>query len=280
MMEKKETTGGRKIPSNIDTRDSGKNAITQRDAAVNAAMERLAKKKHYSTMRWFAVYVTPGHELQIYDYLMGIEEGMKSKRHRGKAKREDLFIKVDPVKVRMECFVPLKRMHVKYSDRMVWKEKVQTPGIIFVRTILDNRDPLFHSPISEYVTGFLNDREKHWPQPIPDNQMLDFKTLSDADWLDSVEKPTYAIGDRVLVLEGPLNGRVANLYDIRETVSKTEYETDRYGKPILDSEGNPIYKRKTTLCVRLNSQLVATFTVDADKVTKAPDDAPDYGVYE
>lgn len=280
MMEKKETTGGRKIPSNIDTRDSGKNAITQRDAAVNAAMERLAKKKHYSTMRWFAVYVTPGHELQIYDYLMGIEEGMKSKRHRGKAKREDLFIKVDPVKVRMECFVPLKRMHVKYSDRMVWKEKVQTPGIIFVHTILDNRDPLFHSPISEYVTGFLNDRTRHWPQPIPDHQMEEFKLLSDADWLESVEKPTYAVGDKVLVLEGPLSGHVANLYEIRETVNKSEYEKDRHGNIILDNDGNPIYKRKTTLCVSLNSQLVATFTVDADKVVKAPADAPDYGVYE
>ncbi len=244
-----------------------------------AAKERMAKKIHYSTLHWFAVYVNPGHEMQIHDYLQGIEEDMK-KRRRGKSTKEALFVEIDPAKVRMECFVPLKRMHVKYSDRMVWKEKVQTPGIIFVRTILDNRDPLFHSPISEYVTGFLNDRVRHWPQPIPDSQMMEFKALSDADWLESVEKPTYQVGDKVLVLEGPLNGHVAYLYDIRETVSKTEYEKDRRGNTIFDSEGNPIYKRKTTLCVRLNSQLVATFTVDADKVIKAPDNAPDYGVYE
>lgn len=279
-MENKAQSGASRTPGNYgDTRDSGKPSNLKGNSEINAAKERLAKKKHYSALHWYAVYVTPGHELQIYDYLQGIEEQMKGRR-RGKAKKEDLFVKVDPAKVRMECFVPLKRLHVKYSDRMVWKEKVMTPGIIFVHTVLDNRDELFHSRISEYVTGFLNDRVRHWPQPIPDNQMMDFKTLSDADWLESVEKPTYKVGDRVLVLEGPLSGRVANLYEVRETVSKTEYEKDRQGNPILDSDGNPIYKRKTTLCVSLNSELVATFTVDADKVTKAPADAPDYSVYE
>jgi transcription antitermination factor NusG len=241
-------------------------------------LTRMAKKRHYSTLHWYAVYVHPGHEMQIHDYLMGIDT--KKKRRRAKAKKEDLFIPVEPEKVLMECFVPLKRVHVKYSDRMVWKEKVQTPGIIFVHTILDNRDPLFHSRISEYVVGFLNDRIRHWPQPIPDIQMFEFKALSEADWLESVEKPTYAIGDKVLVLEGPLRGHVAYLDSIRESVSKSEYETDRQGKQILDNEGNPIYKRKTKLCVQLTGVLTALFEVDADKVVKAPADAPDYGVYD
>lgn len=280
MEEKKDNAGRKNTPAQIrDTRDSGNRTLTQKDEAIKSAMERKAKKTHYSTLHWYAVYVKTGHELQIHDYLQGIEDERKTRR-RGKSTKEALFIKIDPAKVKMECFVPLKRVHVKYSDRMVWKEKVQTPGIIFVHTILDNRDPLFHSPISEYVTGFLNDRSRHWPQPIPDHQMEEFKLLSDADWLESVEKPTYAVGDKVLVLEGPLSGHVANLYEIRETVNKSEYEKDRHGNIILDNDGNPIYKRKTTLCVSLNSQLVATFTVDADKVVKAPADAPDYGVYE
>ena len=110
--------------------------------------------------------------------------------------------------------------------------------------------------------------------------MTEFKALCQADWLISVEKPKYEIGDKVLILEGALRGHVARLYEIRETVSKSEVEKDRQGMQILDSEGNPIYKRKTTLCVRLNADLVATFEVDADKVVKAPKDAPDYGVYE
>ena len=244
-----------------------------------AELIRMAKKKHYSTLAWFAVFVHPGHEMQIHDHLMGID-AKKSKRRRGKAKKEDLLIAIDPEKVLMECFVPLKRVHVQYTDRMVWKEKVQTPGLIFVHTILDNRDPLFHSKISEYVVGFLNDRTRHWPQPIPDIQMTEFKALCQADWLISVEKPRYQIGDKVLILEGPLRGHVARLYEIRESINKNEREKDRQGFDILDNEGNPIYKRKTTLCVRLNADLVATFEVDADKVVKAPKDAPDFGVYE
>ena len=244
-----------------------------------AELIRMAKKKHYSTLAWFAVFVHPGHEMQIHDHLMGID-AKKSKRRRGKAKKEDLLIAIDPEKVLMECFVPLKRVHVQYSDRMVWKEKVQTPGLIFVHTVLDNRDPLFHSKISEYVVGFLNDRTRHWPQPIPDIQMTEFKALCQADWLISVEKPRYQIGDKVLILEGPLRGHVARLYEIRESINKNEREKDRQGFDILDNEGNPIYKRKTTLCVRFNSDLIATFEVDADKVVKAPKDAPDFGVYE
>ena len=55
---------------------------------------------------------------------------------------------------------------------------------------------------------------------------------------------------------------------------------DREGNQILDSEGNPIYKRKTTLCVQLTGVLTALFEIDADKVVKAPADAPDYGVYD
>ena len=83
----------------------------------------------------------------------------------------------------------------------------------------------------------------------------------------------------MLILEGALRGHVARLYEIRETITK-EVEKDRQGMDILDSEGNPIRKRKTTLCVQLNAELVATFEVDADKVVKAPKDAPDYGIYE
>ena len=38
-----------------------------------AELTRMAKKKHYSTLAWFAVFVHPGHEMQIHDYLMGID---------------------------------------------------------------------------------------------------------------------------------------------------------------------------------------------------------------
>ena len=247
---------------NIEPNEPKKILPTLQELNDPAELTRMAKKKHYSTLAWYAVFVHPGHEMQIHDYLMGIDT-KKSKR-RGKAKKEDLLIAIDPEKVLMECL----------------KEKVQTPGLIFVHTVLDNRDPLFHSRYSEYVVGFLNDRTRHWPQPIPDIEMTEFKALCQADWLISVEKPRYEIGDKVLILEGALRGHVARLYEIRESVNKKEVEKDRQGMDILDSEGNPIYKRKTTLCVRLNADLVATFEVDADKVVKAPKDAPDFGVYE
>lgn len=244
------------------------------DATVRA---QLARKRLYAEEHWYAVYVKPQHEFQIHDYLNNIEEEMKSRR-RGKAKKEDLFIQIDPVKVRMMCYVPVIRQHLKYSDRRVWKEKVQTPGLIFVRCKLDERDPLFHSPIAEYVTGFLNDRTHHHPLPIPDSEMDLFRKAIDEEYVTTISAPDFAIGDKVLIIDGPLAGHVANLTGKYESIKKSEYEKDRTGQLILDSEGNPINKRKITLCLSLNSLLVAQFEIDADKVVKAPKDAKDFEV--
>lgn len=248
-------------------------------ARRNGLMLKKKKEALYNEVHWYAVYCTPQHEFQIHDYLMNIEEEMKKLR-RGTSKKEKFLTVIPKKEPRMECFVPFSYVHLKYSDRMVWKEKVQTPGIIFVKCKLNERDELFHSPIAEYITGFLNDRENHWPQPIPNAEMDEFISFVKNEYNVQLVKPTFAVGSKVLVLEGALNGRVAEIVDNHEIVSRTELLTDRQGNTVIDSEGNPVYKRKQTLCVRLNSQLAALFEVDADKVVPAPEGAPDYGVYE
>lgn len=256
------------------TEDKKKKQIPE-DVDLTLLRARREKEKFYAEKHWYAVYVQPLHEFQINDYLLGIEEQTKKTR-RGKAKREDLFIEIDPSKVRMECYVPVIRQRVKYSDRYVWKEKIQTPGIIFVHTDLNHREYLFQSHISEYVTGFLNDRTKHRPMPIPDDQMDLFRKLVEAEYAVTVAAPTFEIGQKVLVLEGPLKGHIAELVGTHEVISRREYEVDRQGNQILDSEGNPVPKHKTTLSLRLNAQLAANFEIDADKVAIAPPNARDY----
>lgn len=236
-----------------------------------------AKEKLYAETHWYAVYVHPQHEFQIHDYLMGIEDQTRKVR-RGRAKREDLDITIDPQKIRMQCYVPVIRTRVKYSDRYIWKEKVQTPGIIFVRTRLDqdHRDPLFHSDITEYVTGFLSDRTKHQPMPIPDEQMELFMALIRSEYAVSVDRPTFTTGDKMLIIEGSLAGYVAEVVAVRENVKTQQQESDRLGNKIFDADGNPVYKHTTILQFRLNSELAAVFEIDADKVTHAPDNAGNF----
>lgn len=255
--------------------DTPKTSKPTVDPQLALARARSEKEKFYAAVQWYAVYVHPQHEFQVHDYLMGVEDEGK-KIHRGKAKREDLFIKIDPAKVRMECYVPVIRQRVKYSDRYVWKEKIQTPGLVFVKTTLNNRDPLFHSPISEHVTGFLSDREKHRPVPIPDAQMELFQKLVEAEYAVSVDRPTFCVGQKVLIVEGAMAGHIAELMSMEETISRKEYEKDRMGKTVVDAEGNPVPKHKTMLCLKLNSLLAATFEIDADKVAPAPDNARDF----
>lgn len=244
-----------------------------------AFLARKEKEKFYSEVHWYAVYVHPQHEFQINDYLLNIEEQTKKIR-RGKPKREDLNVVVDPAKVRMQCFVPYLRQRVKYSDRHVWKDKVQTPGLIFVHTSLNNREPLFASPISEYVTGFLNDHIKHRPMPIPDDQMKAFMAIIEAEYAVTVDRPSFEVGQKVLILEGPMKNYVAELVGVDQTVSRQEYETDRTGQQILDAEGNPVFKHKTMLRIRLNSLLEATFEIDSEKVCVAPADAGEFDYHD
>lgn len=236
------------------------------DELVKIQREKL---KFNRAVHWYACYVHPQHELQIQDYLLGIEQEKKGIR-RGKPKEEDLFVEVDPAKMLMECYVPVARVRVKLSDRMVWKEKVIIPGVVFVHCSLENRDPLFFGKCKEYVVGFMSDRVRHRPQPIPDHEMETFKALTDKKYAYEMGVPTFKVGESVLILAGPMQGHVAELVSTKEVISKTEFQVDRYGNQILDNEGNPIPKHKVTLCVRLTDMLCAKFDVDADQVKVVP----------
>lgn len=227
------------------------------------------QEKFKEKVCWYACYVTPQHELQVHDYLMGLEEKRK-KTKRGKPKKEDLFLKVDPDKVKMECYVPLQHVRVKYSDRMIWKDKIVIPGLIFVHCSLKQRDPLFYGAVQEYVTGFMSDRSKHRPQPIPDDQLDRFRHAVESDYAIQMGVPSFEVGQSVLIMAGPMQGHVAELVSTKEEVSKTEYQTDRQGNKILDADGNPIPKHVVQLCLRLTDMLCAKFYVDADQVEIVP----------
>lgn len=227
------------------------------------------QEKFKDKVCWYACYVQGQHELQVHDYLMGLEKQRQNTR-RGKSKKEDLFLKVDPDKVKMECYVPLQRVRVKLSDRMVWKDKILIPGMIFVHCSLNQREPLFYGKMKEYVTGFMSDHDKHRPQPIPDDQMATFRALADSEYAFQMEAPTFKVGQSVLILSGPMQGHVAELISTKDVVSSTEYQLDREGNKILDSEGNPIPKHTIKLCVRLTDMLCAKFQLDADDVKIVP----------
>lgn len=231
--------------------------------------QKADDKKFKETVHWYALYVHSQHELQVHDYLMGLESERKKTR-RGKSKKEDLFIKADPEKVKMECYVPLQRVRVKLSDRMVWKDKILIPGLVFVRCALNKRSALFESKVQEYITGFMSDKVKHRPQPIPDAQMETFRKLADSDYAFQMEAPSFTVGQSVMILAGPMAGHVAELVSKKEVISKTEYQSDRLGNKILDADGNPIPKHMIKLCLRLNDLLGAKFELGSDEVAIVP----------
>lgn len=229
------------------------------------AREMLRKRKLMDTVHWYAVRVQYGHELQIRDFLMGIDH---SKNVRGKSSEEDLFLatktQIQPVK--MECYVPVEHQRRKYRDRIVWKNVVLTPSLVFVHTALSQRDNLFVSDIKAYIKGFISDRERHEPQPIPDAQMETFRRLADSNYSFSLEVPTFRKGQRVMICAGPMAGQVAEVESSQVTQDPTRYRRDDTGMLMTDNEGNPLHALTIKLWVRLNDLLGAAFEVNADLV--------------
>ena len=232
-------------------------------------LRQAEDKKFKEQVRWYVCYVQSQHELQVHDYLMGLEQERKKTR-RGKSKKEDLVLTIDPSKIKMECYVPLQRVRVKYSDRMVWKDKILIPSIVFVHCSLNDRAPLFEGKMQEYIRGFMSDKTKHRPMPIPDDQMEKFRSLADDEYAIQMVEPSFQIGQVVNVLAGPMAGHQAELLSTKDIVSKTDYKTDRLGNKILDAEGNPVPKHTVRLLLRLNENLGAVFEMNADDVAIVP----------
>lgn len=216
--------------------------------------ERLRRQRVLNRVAWYAVRVQLGHEMQVYDYLMNLD----SKARKRGASTLEALASVPLGSCRMECFVPVETQRRKYSDRVVWKLRVLTPSVIFVRTSLSARDELFASPISMYVKHFICNRERHEPEPIPDKQMSAFRALIESHYGFEFFMDGFAPGQRVLITSGEMAGQIAE-------IEKKEVHKFVPG----------MTRGSVKLFVRLTHMLGASFQVDASEVMLALCDEDD-----
>lgn len=104
----------------------------------------------------------------------------------------------------VECYVPVRKVPHKWSDRVKMVDELVLPRLVFVRTNPSERVRVIQRV--PYMTGFMMDRGMHKPAVVRDEEMEVFRRMVGLDGRTVTVVPTLAPGDEVVVVAGPLKG--------------------------------------------------------------------------
>lgn len=174
-----------------------------------AEIESMLRNRRRNKLQWYVLYVTAQHERKIADAINKLEESIyQQKQINGRLSSTDYKI---------TAYVPTQTVKRKWSDRVVEKQVVIIPGVIFLRLKLVDKQRIY---IDGNIKSFLYNKEKREPEPIPDWQMYQFQQLVTETKDLSMETPE--IGDTVQIVIGKFKGFVGEL--IRKNNGETKFQ--------------------------------------------------------
>ncbi len=172
-------------------------------------IQSMLRNRRRNKLQWYVLYVTAQHERKIADAISKQEESIYlQKQINGKLTDSDYKIKT---------YVPTQTVKRKWSDRVVEKQVVIIPGVIFLRLKLVDKQRIY---IDTNIRSFLYNKDKREPEPIPDWQMYQFQQLVNENTDLSMETPE--IGDSVKIVIGKFKGFVGEL--IRKNNGETKFQ--------------------------------------------------------
>lgn len=140
----------------------------------------------YASPQWFVGCVKQGHEHKAADMLSRIS---------------------------VEYFLPVQVVRRRWSDRMKNVEVLLLPRYIFVRCKYSERVGILER--TSDITHFLADRDTHKSAVVREESLNLFRRMVEYDDREiSVEPGTFAPGDHVRVVYGPLAGSECDLVEI------------------------------------------------------------------
>jgi transcriptional antiterminator NusG len=148
-----------------------------------------------STMKWYVVRAQSNRERSVSERL--IKE----------AEKGDLMGKIGRV------IVPIEKTSYLKNGKKITKDKVLFPGYIFVETNAIG-ELKFHLKGLSGATGFLTNRtgEIQALSQKEIEQMLNQKLEVEKE----PTEPQYIVGEEVKIIDGPFNGFVAHIDEIKE----------------------------------------------------------------
>lgn len=161
-------------------------------------------QKRHEKVCWYALNVTPTHEFRLWEYFTGNIFPYRRHTVRKDASGKKLPpVKMDPV---IEAFVPYRLRKRVWSDRVKTIPEVQTPGMIFVRMAMKDRDAIF---CDHYVQSFVYDKNRRFPTIIPDDEMAKFIKVVESE--EDLCIATPVAGDKVQIVRGKFEGLVGEV---------------------------------------------------------------------
>ncbi len=109
-----------------------------------------------------------------------------------------------------ESFLPMVKMLKIWSDRRKWVLEPLMKSYIFVRV---NRQEIYNVLLTEGVVRIVSFSGE--PAPIPDKQIENLKKIIDTGEEVTVTTETFAEGEMVKVVSGPLKGLSGMLTELK-----------------------------------------------------------------
>lgn len=213
---------------------------SDKNTTISVLFDADARRERDARLRevhWFAVCCVAQHERKLVERLLDPKFNPLVKSQQGEP---------------FDAYVPVKEEIRQWSDRKKRIAVVQTPGIIFVRTSLRDKNQLFAAS-DKKIRWFFCQPGKSEPSPIGDCEMQLFMTLTKEAEEVSLTDAEPRVGDYVRLTSGKMKGYVFELLSL-DAPSGTG-------------------RQKARLRLLLNTQMASTFSVEASQIIKVDSEA-------
>ena len=118
----------------------------------------------------------------------------------------------------MEHYVPIRKERRRWSDRIVVKDRLLLPRVVFIHCTETERLGLFKE--IPYLCYFMMDRLTKKPVTVPQKQMDTFRRVVDgsASQVEMRSSEEFVPGDKVRVIDGPLKDVECEVTSIKNKI--------------------------------------------------------------
>lgn len=161
-----------------------------------------------AALKWYVVNTYSGHENRAK---LGLEERIKN------GGLEDEF---------GEILIPTENVMEMVKGQRRTSTRKFYPGYMFVQMVINERT--FHLVKgTPKITGFLGGQH---PSPVPERDITGVHTAMDTGKSKPTPKVSYAVGDTVMVIDGPFTTFSGTIEDVNLDKEKVKVLVSMFGR--------------------------------------------------
>lgn len=111
-----------------------------------------------------------------------------------------------------EYYLPIQKEMHRWSDRNKIVDRLVLPRLIFIHCMEHERIPIRQNV--HYIAGFMSIRGPYTPAIVRDDELEVFRRMVEGGRRVDIQPQRPVPGDRVKVVDGPLQGLVCELLEV------------------------------------------------------------------